>query len=134
MRILSVVNSVYEKSLYSKDDGITGLSIMVREICEAISMECECYVLTYMLKNDKMLSLGNLYILQSGTKELIKHFDFNLFLQGIAAVFSRDKRILLRQSLFGNYFLYLQKKLQFNLINFHDLSTENVALIEICGA
>ncbi len=132
MRILAVADSIYERTLYKQHSYITGLAVMVRDICNEISKDHECFILPYALNNNKILSYGNLHILQSGLKKYISFFSIKTFFQGIAALFIKSKRQLIRQKLIGRYFIFILKKYNIDLINFHDFTPYNSYLIELC--
>ena len=123
---------MYEKSLYKNVKHISGLSVMVRDICDEISKACECYVLPYRLPNKCIKKINNIYILQSGITKLLCYFSIRHLLRNIVRfLFNKNKWIIFEQPL-EKYVLSLYKSYNFDLINFHDFAPETIRLIKTC--
>ena len=136
MKILAVASEIYSVSL--RNQSITGLAVMVRDIYDNVSKEYDCYLLSpnYYLKEEEISN--TLHILDSRKrlwKFQIRITDFLKALLIFGLDYNKIKCHVKNKAIIRNLtrtFLSYIKKIGPDIVNFHEFDNYNTALIKIC--
>ena len=132
MKLLVVASSIYDKNIFAKRKGITGLEIMVRDILDGVSDQIECSMYATHLKN-KGAQLGRIQLLSNSCglfHKVVKSVGARRFMQVLKDCNGRpfrEKMELAKATILLEHYI---EEIAPDIINFHDLNDWNTFLVK----
>lgn len=136
MRVLAVASEIYGSNY--PPQSITGLAIMVRDIYEEVSKECDTYLYSTHIPLYSENESDKLHILDSNTDGWYKYVtisdvlnSFQCIRRGIKAPLSFIRNSAKKRMLVNRFESYI-KSISPDIVNFHDPEAINVECARVC--